>query len=89
MSISRALLYFKICFQNRTELSISSLTPGDIGNYTCSAAKDKSVTIQFVIIVVVNIAMIIFIIIIIIIVLLTLLNRLQIVIVIKWSCSPS
>ena len=25
-------------------MSISSLTPGDIGNYTCSAAKDKSVT---------------------------------------------
>ena len=32
-------------FQNRTELSISSLSPGDIGNYTCSAAKDKSVSL--------------------------------------------
>ena len=32
-------------FQNRTELSINSLTMGDIGNYTCSAAKDKFVTI--------------------------------------------
>ena len=31
--------------QNRTELSINSLTMGDIGNYTCSAAKDKFVTI--------------------------------------------
>ena len=41
------------CFQNRTELSISSLTPGDIGNYTCSAAKDKSVSLGIIIVIII------------------------------------
>ena len=40
-------------FQNRTELSISSLTPGDIGNYTCSAAKDKSVSLGIIIVIII------------------------------------